>query len=1125
MGKNDGVMTRERLSVEEEEGEREDKPRSAQACTALSTASAATSGIESAPNAVYHHRRRSRCVSTESTASKHKENGSRRTGSSKKSAKPSNSSTQTVIVNMPNCKYESVEACVRARGWQIIREENATEWNLYWTDTSVSTERLIRAERHQKLNHFPGMLKICRKTPLARMMKKMSRLFPQEYRFFPKSWVLPEEWSDFKSQFALRIGDDGRPQRPKKNRTFIIKPDAGTQGKGISLVRDVNTVNQNESSVAQKYVSKPFLIEGKKFDLRLYVLVTSVAPLRAFLFQDGLVRLCSRKYVPPKRSNLKKTKVHLTNYAINKFSKEDNPSKEEEAEYAEDSARPDRGVKRSVVWLRQWLDDNGYDSEAMWKRIADMTVKLLLPSIPELSHTYLSAIGSSRRSNSSSRGGDQTGSNNNGIAPSENVHSSISGMWTRVGGAPIRGGIGVGVNSRSNQKNKKIEVNSSCFEILGVDILLDYKLNPWLIEVNHSPSFTCDSPLDRAIKTRLIRETLALTKLRASDQRNMQQKASEAAKSRLYSNRAPAKTSYTPASNINWRLSNGTTEIELSPSPEDETSDAFDTSASTSNFFDGLEAREPNNDDCNADNWEADEYIAAEKRQRYSEALAAPGFSRIYPPHDRLDEAVAQETESKVRANSVKAQMNVPDELELDINRPASGESRLPGRVAGFPHVYLNGGRDRCPRMTTSVALSPDESRCKWAEYCKLLIAAADIFDRGTGRNPGPINVRGASGIMSRSGLESKLSAVDAAFDITGTEAIQHIDRSSVDKTNCNGDDEEEEEEEDDDEVDGQVEVVGEDDDGTSGTEISEVGTTPVTETRSSQDSTLSPVDASHSALGTSLVNASDVIESTPRGDASRVRHSSRSHGNPFRSADEIDAEASAAHRKRNQVFNIPSSPLRSPSTSHLTDRRWNGRAESAHQSSVKSDSDNTSADESTSTSNFSRLKRLPRPALSRKKTAESLVPHLVDMSSPIMASPETDDFDTRVSHGSRLSGSRPRPWRSALPRTKSPPSIPCNGPEMLPRPPQRSNSSSRWETTGITLRSYNPHPLRTASASAQGKTNTRHDATQSRPGTTGQRLLSGNYAGHNDDSLLAHRRDRNSITTALSRPSRKCVR
>lgn len=49
-----------------------------------------------------------------------------------------------------------------------------------------------------------------------------------------------------------------------------------------------------------------------------------------------------------------------------------------------------------------------------------------------------------------------------------------------------------------------------CFEILGVDILLDHKLRPWLLEVNHSPSFTTDTPLDHAIKKRVIGDAFRL---------------------------------------------------------------------------------------------------------------------------------------------------------------------------------------------------------------------------------------------------------------------------------------------------------------------------------------------------------------------------------------------------------------------------------------------------------------------------------------------------------------------------------------------------------------------------------------------------------------------------------------
>jgi len=49
-----------------------------------------------------------------------------------------------------------------------------------------------------------------------------------------------------------------------------------------------------------------------------------------------------------------------------------------------------------------------------------------------------------------------------------------------------------------------------CFEILGFDVMLDEKLKPWLIEINHTPSFATDTPLDFKIKKDLIAETLQL---------------------------------------------------------------------------------------------------------------------------------------------------------------------------------------------------------------------------------------------------------------------------------------------------------------------------------------------------------------------------------------------------------------------------------------------------------------------------------------------------------------------------------------------------------------------------------------------------------------------------------------
>jgi hypothetical protein len=72
---------------------------------------------------------------------------------------------------------------------------------------------------------------------------------------------------------------------------------------------------------------------------------------------------------------------------------------------------------------------------------------------------------------------------------------------------------------------------SRCFEILGFDVMIDSKLQPWLIEVNHLPSFGTDSPLDLDIKERLMYQTLrSLAVLPDDEQAYVQHHKAEAEK-------------------------------------------------------------------------------------------------------------------------------------------------------------------------------------------------------------------------------------------------------------------------------------------------------------------------------------------------------------------------------------------------------------------------------------------------------------------------------------------------------------------------------------------------------------------------------------------------------------------
>ena len=83
----------------------------------------------------------------------------------------------------------------------------------------------------------------------------------------------------------------------------------------------MDQIPKKRACVVQKYLSNPHLIDGLKYDLRIYVYVSSYDPLRIYVFNDGLTRFASRKY-----SNSNKTIsdrfMHLTNFSINKSNKE-----------------------------------------------------------------------------------------------------------------------------------------------------------------------------------------------------------------------------------------------------------------------------------------------------------------------------------------------------------------------------------------------------------------------------------------------------------------------------------------------------------------------------------------------------------------------------------------------------------------------------------------------------------------------------------------------------------------------------------------------------------------------------------------------------------------------------------
>jgi len=59
------------------------------------------------------------------------------------------------------------------------------------------------------------------------------------------------------------------------------------------IIDDISEVPIKEQCIISWYISNPLLVNGVKFDLRIYVLVTSFDPLRIYVYKEGLTRLAT----------------------------------------------------------------------------------------------------------------------------------------------------------------------------------------------------------------------------------------------------------------------------------------------------------------------------------------------------------------------------------------------------------------------------------------------------------------------------------------------------------------------------------------------------------------------------------------------------------------------------------------------------------------------------------------------------------------------------------------------------------------------------------------------------------------------------------------------------------------
>eukprot|EP00397_Hematodinium_sp_SG-2012_P004736 GEMP01004750.1.p1 GENE.GEMP01004750.1~~GEMP01004750.1.p1 ORF type:complete len:683 (+),score=115.08 GEMP01004750.1:19-2067(+) len=330
----------------------------------------------------------------------------------------------------------AVRAAIKRLGWEEVPHDT-TEASLVWMEHHDSPMHLTP---HQVVSKIEGLLQLCRKSMVANLVNRMHDAFPHLYQFVPRTWILHKD--EYEQALALE-----RTMSEKKGWIYICKPSAGSEGRGVQLVKkwtDLKGVlkevwpnGQEEQQnpprrrraeyVVQRYVTRPLCVDGYKFDCRVYVVVTSALPLVAYMFEEGLGKLCTVAYERPRARNLGNAFMHLTNYSVNKHS----------AKFQSSRAH-DTGSKRSLSAILEWLEKNGGPTAAtMFASVKELCERTLLALQPGLIEQY-------------------------------------STRQPKVGMHP-HGPKG--------------------FQIIGFDILFEENYRLRLLEVNSNPSLSCLTPM------------------------------------------------------------------------------------------------------------------------------------------------------------------------------------------------------------------------------------------------------------------------------------------------------------------------------------------------------------------------------------------------------------------------------------------------------------------------------------------------------------------------------------------------------------------------------------------------------------------------------------------------------
>lgn len=229
---------------------------------------------------------------------------------------------------LPEVKRQHLKVVENAFKWLNIKEldnaknwenggQDTLHWDICWSWGYTEFAKLGRLEDQHRVNHLPGSYVLVTKDHIHKTLSDLQRVYGySNFDFVPKQFLLPSEEVLFKKAYDASLKHVASYKKVKMDRAYGRRWLVKSQGhRGVRMLNNLDELPAlRQENVLLSQCIEPYLVDGRKFDLGVYVAVTSILPLRIYVYDNILLRFCKQRYPRPLSADSPKESYVVVDY-------------------------------------------------------------------------------------------------------------------------------------------------------------------------------------------------------------------------------------------------------------------------------------------------------------------------------------------------------------------------------------------------------------------------------------------------------------------------------------------------------------------------------------------------------------------------------------------------------------------------------------------------------------------------------------------------------------------------------------------------------------------------------------------------------------------------------------------